>query len=149
MVAANGNAYTVDANHYLPSDVTIQAMVAYKNGNNGLAIALADEGSMNWNTAKNTAAAHTPTITGGTWKLPSQDDWKNMFTANGGSIYSYTGLNKAITTAGGTALQYNKYYWSSYDHGGGYAGTVLIYDGVTFANGVTSKSHQVRACLAF
>lgn len=51
VVATNGSAYTLDATHVLPSGVTAAAMVAYKSGSNGLAIALADQGSMNWNSA--------------------------------------------------------------------------------------------------
>lgn len=69
-------------------------------------------------------------------------------TANDGSIYSYTGLNKAITTAGGTALQNGKYYWSS-DSGGDQANLVRIDDIAVFSADYTSKTHQVRACLAF
>lgn len=97
---------------------TAAAMIAYINteNNKGLAIALSDEASeMNFSaaTSETGAAAHTPTVTGRAWKLPSQDEWKQMFSANGGSQTSYTGLNTAIGNAGGTALQADKNYWTS------------------------------------
>ena len=61
------------------------------------AYALADEAStMDWSTANDAttgAADHTPAVTGQTWKLPSTDEWQQMFGANGGNNNSHTGLN--------------------------------------------------------
>jgi len=72
----------------LPTSVTAAGMVAYKSGSNGLVIALANEAStMNWETA------------------------------NGGSESSFTGLNTAITNAGGTALPLWDEHWSSTQEG--------------------------------
>ena len=111
IIGSDGKNYAAAS---VPDGVTKVAMIAYVSGSNGLAIALSDESTtMNWSTATTTAAAHTPVFTNGTWKLPSQDEWKNMFKAFGGNESSYSGLQTAITNAGGTALQHDKYYWSS------------------------------------
>ena len=129
---------------YLGSD-TYDA--TYKNG---LAIALADEGSvaMNWSTAKSTCEGKTA-ITGAKWCLPSQDQWKQMFKANGGDEARCFDLNKTITNTGGTEL--SGYYWSSTEEtpndiayhvslGGGNA---------TWFCTKEYNGSQVRACLAF
>jgi len=111
VIGSDGKNYAAAS---VPAGVTKVAMIAYVSGSNGLAIALSDESTtMNWSAATTTAAAHTPVFTNGTWKLPSQDEWKNMFKAFGGNESSYSGLQTAITNAGGTALQHDKDYWSS------------------------------------
>ena len=152
VIGSDGKNYAADAT--LPTGVTKVAMIAYVNGSNGLAIALADESSnMNWSTAVTAAAAHTPAFTGGTWKLPTQDEWKQMFKANGGDNTKYTGLNTAINTAGGTTLPETAYYWSSSEvEGGVNAKTVYLYSGtgnISWNNGGKDIDRRVRACLAF
>ena len=142
----------------MPAGVTKVAMIAYVSGSNGLAIALSDESTtMNWSTATTTAAAHTPVFTNGTWKLPSQDEWKNMFKAFGGNESSYNGLQTAITNAGGTALQHDKDYWSSTENAN-YTEQVLCMfidteeDDAVYYNIYTMKSVTnilVRPVLAF
>ena len=152
IVGTDGNVYAVADKDNLPEGVTAVAMVAYKSATTGksLAIALADEGSMNWNSAKSTCASKAA-IGGKSWKLPTKDEWDQMFSANGGS----TGLKTALSAAGGASstLQ-NGYYWSStevvldpeddpdmawlYSFGEGR----WYYDDMVHGN-------QVRACLAF
>lgn len=102
IVGTNGLAYDVADKDNLPTGVTAAGVVVYKNGSTGLAIALEDEASMmDWATAcgESGAAAHTPTVEGQTWKLPSQEEWTLVKNANSGSS-----LNSAITNAGGTAI---------------------------------------------
>ena len=158
IVGSDGLAYYTSDKNDLPSGVTAVGMVACKNnGSNGLVIALADEaGIMDWSTAITTAAAHTPAVTGYSWKLPSQEEWNQMFSANGGNPERYEGLNTAITNAGGTALRVNYVYWSSTaaNNKDGYA-VALVYD-VGYVHGIVSfgpddktNRHPVRACLAF
>lgn len=148
VIGSDGKNYAAGAS--LPTGVTKVAMIAYVSGSNGLAIALADEGSLNWETAKSTCEAKTPAFTNGTWKLPSQDEWNQMFSANGGNEGSYTGLNTAITTAGGTALQGATGYWSSTKYNEGIAYQVYLKDGkADWRNLTVSIGRQVRACLAF
>ena len=114
VIGSDGKNYAADAS--LPTGVTKVAMIAYVSGSNGLAIALADEsGYMDWATAKSTCEAKTPAFTGGTWKLPSLDEWKNMLTYDG-VFYMKNNLKTALSTAGGNALQEWMYYWSSTDY---------------------------------
>ena len=141
---------------------TAAAMIAYvdETNKNGLALALTDEDAMTWdNSAPSNKGKTAPelcsalntskAVTGGTWKLPSQDEWKQMFSANGGNEGSYSGLNTAIGNAGGTALLESEEYWSSsevdYD-----AWLVNLADG-NASWGTEGKHYQrcVRACLAF
>lgn len=123
VVGTDGKAYAVADKGNLPLGVTAAGMVAYKSGKTGLVISLADESSiMQWANARgaNGAAAHTPTVTGYSWKLPNLNEWKQMFSAFGGSEGQCTGLNTAIGNAGGTALQndvnYGDKYWSSTEY---------------------------------
>ena len=150
IIGSDGRNYNVGS---LPAGVTPVAMICYVSSSNGLALALADEGWMNWSTAGTTCAAHTPAFSNGTWKLPSQDEWKQMFKANGGDEGRYTGLNTTITTAGGTTLQENAYYWSSSElNPGVLAYSVYINADFVLAEWVYSTEnggHHVRACLAF
>ncbi len=132
---------------------TAAAVIVYVDETNkkGLAIALADEGSMNWSTAKNTCEGKTA-ITGAKWCLPSQNQWEQMFQANGGNTTSSDGLITTITTAGGTALQGDATYWSSSENSPGVSActVVLIYDIVGWGNGSEDNAgYRVRACLAF
>ena len=128
----------------LPGGVTAVAKICYVSGSNGLALALADEGQMNWGTAISTCAAHTPAFTGGTWKLATKDEWTNMITAAG----SDTALRDGFTSVGGTNLQ-SYFYWSSTEYS-----SSNVWDYV-FSTGIWSYSSKdkdyvyVRACLAF
>lgn len=151
VIGSDGKNYAAAS---VPSGVTKVAMIAYVSGSNGLAIALADEGSLNWETAKSTCEAKTPAFTNGTWKLPTKDEWNQMFSANGGSEESYTGLNTTINTAGGTTLQEGALYWSSsvVNPGVDAYGVHLLYDGGAHWYSVSVSEdygNRVRACLAF
>ena len=130
---------------------TAVAVIAYvdETNKNGLAIALADEGTMNWSTAKSSCEGKTA-ITGVKWCLPSQDQWKQMFKANGGNEDSYTGLNTTINTAGGTTLPESASYWSSSESDPGVkAFDVFLSGSAWWGPGLESFEFQVRACLAF
>ena len=149
IVGSDGLAYAAADKDNLPKGVTVVAVVAYKNGTGGLAIALSDEGAMNWSTAKSTCESKTGVGTY-SWCLPSQNLWKAMFKANGGSDSSYSGLNTAITTAGGTALQ-SGLYWSSSEDLPGMLAWALSFGGgsVAFFSDYETGVYRVRACLAF
>ena len=158
IVGSDGLAYYTSDKNDLPSGVTAVAMVACKNnGSNGLVIALADETYiMDWSTAITTAAAHTPAVTGYSWRLPTKDEWNQMFSTNGGNPERYEGLNTAITNAGGTALGVNHVYWSSTaaDDKNGYSVALVYMVGSVYGTAdlgpddKTNRNH-VRACLAF
>ena len=156
IVGTDGKAYAVADKDNLPSaGVTAAGMVAYKNGSNGLVIALADEAStMNWSTATGAsgAAAHTPVVTGGTWKLPSKAEWNQMFGADAEEdIANYMSLNYALDAAGGTALPESySYYWSSTEFEGDIAYVELDCGSANWRNnGDEDEDYRVRACLAF
>lgn len=161
IVGSDGKAYAAADKDNLPTGVTAVAMVAYKSATAGssLAIALADEGTMNWSTAITTCEAHTPAVTGGTWRLPSISDWQYMFIGCGASEsysdnpiqMSYSGLASKLTTAQGDALQELAYYWSSSEFDPGYNAWNVIFDGgnAHFLYDLESGEYQVRACLAF
>ena len=80
VIGSDGKNYA--ANATLPSDVTAVAMIAYVNGSNGLAIQLSSSPeSKDWEGAKTYAEGLNTSIpiTGCTWRLPSKEDWQNMF----------------------------------------------------------------------
>lgn len=147
LVGSNGKAY--DA--IFSAVFTAAGMVAYKSGSNGLVIALTDDGYLDKTTATGAttgAAAHTPTVTGYSWRLPTKDEWPLMFGANGGNNASYSGLNTAIENAGGTALVKNEAYWTSTVSGG----SIYIVDLITPVEIRTtpgSWSEYVRAVFDF
>ena len=148
VIGSDGKNYAAAAT--LPTGVTKVAMIAYVSGSNGLAITLADEGKLNWATAKSTCEAKTPAFTNGTWHLPSQAEWNQMFKANGGNEERCAGLNSAITTAGGTALlEGGTGYWSSTPDGSKANYVYLIIDVADWRSGDVNLAKQVRACLAF
>ena len=150
IVGSDGLAYYASDKNNLPLGVTAVAMVAYKNGNNGLAIALADEGRILWHDATSTCEGKAA-IGSYSWKFPSQAEWQQMFSANGGDASSYSGLNSAISTAGGTALK-EDYYWSSSTVSGNvdYAYRVHLKDGsASWISQYKGWTEYVRACFAF
>ena len=120
--------------------------------NNGLAIALADEGEMNFNQAitactnKNTTTA----VKGGKWYLPSQEQWQTMFSANGGNNTNWYGLDKIITNAGGAGLPGNVTLWTS-TLDGKYPVSLACWDTgyARFSHISINSNRRVRACLAF
>ena len=152
IVGSDGNVYAVADKDNLPDGVTAVAMVAYKSATAGssLAIALADEGSMNWNSAKGTCASKAA-IGGKSWKLPTKDEWDQMFSANGGS----TGLKTALSAAGGASstLQ-NGNYWSSTEvvldpEDDPDMAWLYSFGDVRWYWDDMVHGNQVRACLAF
>lgn len=158
ILGADGNIYNTKAAAEAVATGNAVAMIAYVGSDtdhatykHGLAIALADESSeyMVWSTAKSTCEGKS-TVSGAAWLLPSQNQWKAMFKAFGDSDASYSGLNNAITNAGGTALKDIDSYWSSTPDGGIRAWDVYLDDGgASWFNDSKDDGRRVRACLAF
>lgn len=158
VIGSDGKNYAVGT---LPTGVTAVAMIAYVNGANGLALALADEeANMQWDEAIAAAASHTPAFTGGTWQLPSTVDWANMFEANGGDAEVFFGLNSLLSNFSDSSklqISYNgsnKYYWISGEQGEDYAKCLQLVDEgedsyCSYGNRARSKSYLVRAVLVF
>lgn len=162
IVGTDGMAYPVTYKDCMPSGVSAVAVVAYKNGSSGLAIALEDvsDSKMTWDTdfGKEIASPSCKAwnesekaVTGGSWLLPSKGDWENMFNATSGSTTNYTYLNAAITAAGGKALR--DVYWTSTWDDPGYGDKVysvsLESDGAKFKEEELGSLSYVRACLSF
>ena len=158
IVGSDGRAYAVADKDNLPTFVTAVAMIAYVGSEtghptykHGLAIALSDEGKMNWSTA-NSFYGRKAAFNGAAWVLPSQNQWKAMFKANGGSDASYIGLNTALATAGGdnSKLQESEYYWSSTLDYSDHAWNVYLRNGdASWYDGYVTLGQPVRACLVF
>ena len=166
IAGADGNIYdTQDA--ATTAGTTAVAVIAYVGSEtdnstyaHGLAIALSNESNKNWSSAKSTCEGKTA-VTNAVWCLPSQQQWKTVFSANGGSETSYSELNTKLEAANGeSSVLTNGDYWTStagrFDEE---AYIVSLSDGsANFgkdtawgAGGLDFKleSRCVRACLAF
>jgi hypothetical protein len=141
VIGSDGKNYAYGS---LPTGVTAVAKICYVSGSNGLALALTDEGQMNWSTAQTTCAAHTPAITGGTWKLATKDEWDNMISAAG----SYSDLRDGFSSVGGTNMG-EEYYWSSTEFSSDQARDYDFCDGEWSLGNKEATADYVRACLAF
>ena len=158
IVGSDGRAYAVADKDNLPTFVTAVAMVAYVGSEtdhatykHGLAIALSDEGKMNWSDAIR-AYGHKAAFNGTAWMLPSKNQWKTMFRANGGNEESRAGLDTALAAAGGDSskLQADD-YWSGTEHErypDNYAWD-YYFDGGRWNYDPKDRSYCVRACLVF
>ena len=113
--------------------------------NHGLALALNDEGQMDWDAAKTKCSDKNTTtlVAGATWLLASQDQWKYMMKGAGGAEELRTSFN-GITGASNL----KGYYWSSTESS--VEGMAMAYDfNSAWVAGTTNYSYNVRACLAF
>lgn len=155
-----GSVVTTDGNVYATVDdataasKTAAAVIAYVSSTgHGLAIALSDEsskGSPYTLLTKINNMSHTPAVSGQTWKVPKEDEWKQMFSANGGSNSSYSGLNTAITNAGGSALQVSD-YWVAHNTSTSNMTKMTLSNGgnASFGSGAAFTSYYVRVGFAF
>ena len=161
VIGSDGKNYAADAT--LPTGVTKVAMIAYVNGSNGLAIQLNSiPESKEWEEAKTYAEGlntSTP-IAGCTWRLPSKEDWQNMFlgcaVSGDASSAKYmmdpiAGFKAKIAATGITWQSY--YYWSSTASGSDAWGVRVGLDGsfayAYFDEDGTSSQYYVLGCLAF
>ena len=129
IVGSDGNAYSVAEKDKLPVGVTAEAVVCYKSGSNGLAVALVNLSgtfghteAVDYTGSNYTGFCTAHPVSGQTWKVLSQDEFSNVYNACGGTaptaIYpadGYSGnrgsLDTYITNAGGTAMSGN--YWTA------------------------------------
>ena len=149
IICSDGLAYNGSDYDNLPTGVTAKAKVCYVSGGHGLALALADEGQMNWSTAISTCAAKTPTVTGCTWKLASEAEWNNMIDVAG----SRDALRGGFSGVGGSDLQssMSSKYWSSTETDAENARSIGF---SSFGGGWGSATKTIgifyaRACLTF
>ena len=145
IVGQDGNIYDTKAAATAAGTQAV-AMIAYVGNGEGLALALTDEGGMTWSTAKSTCEGKTA-VSGAVWLLPSQEQWKAMFQANGGNEAKCDGLNAALATAG-DELTKTASYWSSTPYDGNRAWLVSLVDAIWRYN-YMDYYFRVRACLSF
>ena len=130
IICSNGHVHTT-ANPNCGG--TPQAMIAYvgtaSSCSHGLAIALADAStSCTWDSAASTVSswAGSHSVSGGTWRLPSGNDWMYMFQACGGSTrtinwtdgmsYSYGNFRTKLKALNSSYDVQSDVYWSSKEY---------------------------------
>lgn len=168
VIGVDGNIYDNVAAANASS--TAVAMIAYvgnaSNCAHGLAIALNDVTELTWANALTTAAAQTPAVFGGSWRLPSMLDWQYMFVGCGQSGTPSTSylsvcyaakLVEKLNAAGVTPMQYassNNGYWMSNERGPEQAWSIKFWSHgpwyvSTDNDDWKTFTYDVRACLAF
>lgn len=161
LIGADGNIYD-DKAAAEAAGTTAVAMIAYVNGSNGLAIQLNSiPVEKNWADAKTYAEGlntSTP-IAGGTWRLPSKEDWQNMFlgcavsgdVSASDSMNPIAGFKEKIAATGITWK--SDAYWSSTPSGSSawyvYVSLGGSDAGADFYELDTSIPCSVLGCLAF
>ena len=130
----------------------------------GLALALSDVSAnkLSWdntyaNNAGKTAAEWcsdwntTKTITGGTWMLPSKDQWNKMINACKnvlGTKNNYRDLRDGFNGISGASNLQSAYYWSSTESNSDEAWDCNFLNG-NWGSDFKDYYCMVRACLAF
>ena len=158
IICSDGKNYA--ANATLPDGVTKVAMITYVGSETGhdtykrgLAIALRDEGEMDWATAKSTCEAKS-TFTNAAWMVPSLPQWFAMCKATGNDGNDYYGSMKyAMIAAAGEESSFKEdgyHYWSSSENNSSTAYCFGLKDDTTNYP-IDSKNNikGVRAVLAF
>jgi hypothetical protein len=144
VVGADGKIYATKADAEAVATGNSVAMICYVNEGHGLALALSDEGDMDWNTALTTCAAHTPAVTGATWKLASKSEMNLMINAAG----NYAALRDGFSALGGTNM-IDEYYWLSDESTADYAKNINFSYDDGWSQEFKDCAYKVRACLAF
>ena len=146
-ICSDGKAYYPKGD--LPAGITAVAMIAIVSSTgHGLAIELKDD-FYNPNTNDYdhacTYANNKAAISGCTWRLPTTQEWKDMFSVNGG----VAGFRSNYTYAGFT-IPLNLCFWTSTERDDGTEEWVRIKD-TTYDTGSDSKNSSNRpfACLVF
>ncbi len=126
IVGTDGKAYAASGKNNLPTGVKAEAVVTYKSGSNGFALAIVDYPNKGDHDAASGTyltqwrSAHP--VSGCTWVLPTREQWENTYNGCAGTaptaIYPDTGnegnmgnLNTYLTGADGTAMNDN--HWTN------------------------------------
>ncbi len=142
VICTDGNVYTYSEE--LAKNKTIAGWVLC----DGLALSVSDvtynnNPGMTWYDAQNAAPAHTPTVTGASWMLPSRTQWQTMINAAGG----YEALRNGVISVGGTYMQ-TLPCWSINEYSSSEAWWYYFSDG-SWRYYNKAVNYFVRACLAF
>lgn len=142
----------------------VAAMVAYvgtqSDCSHDLAIALSDAGVSSGTLANSSASSNSPTVTGGTWRLPSVQDWQYMFIGCGEdnthsdspSAVGCHELTSKPRASGAGTLPDNVSYWTNTKNGltNLYCQTISDEGSTaTFASVSMISQNLLRAVLAF
>ena len=139
IVTTDGYVYASEGD--VPTGKTAAAKIAYVSSTgHGLALAPAEEmGYKNWSDAKTACSQHTPAVSGGTWSLPTKDQWTNMMTTAGNNWNFVQNFNLQAGS--------NPYYWSSTESGdNAYFLTTSTGEWIAYAKTYTFRA---RAVLVF
>ena len=113
----------------------------------GLALALTDEGQMEWEAAKtacNTTKNTSTPVTDATWLLASKDQWNYMLNGAGGT----TSLRDGFSGITGASNLTTDVYWSSTESASSKAWGYGFSSGDWYSSW-NDMDFNVRACLAF
>ena len=151
LIGTDGKIYDTKDEAEAAGTTAVAKIIYIGTTGHGLALALTDEGWMDWHAAclacynKNTS---TP-VTGATWLLASHDQWEYMLGADGAG--SYTALRDGFSSVGGSNLESDP-YWSSTSASGYFDASynALAYDRGGWRDIFKDYGAAiVRACLAF
>jgi len=153
IVGTDGLAYAVaDVNkNDLPSGVSAAGIVVKKSAtaDESMVISYDGHGPTDYGSARDYAYEYTPAVTGKTWRLLTMDEWKQLFSANGGDEGNCSGLNAVIAAAGGTGLGN---YWTSTLGGSGVYVLIIGESGsvsFTTQGGNDMPLRSYRVCFTF
>lgn len=158
VVGTDGLAYAVADRVYLPSWVTAAGMVAYKDDDYGLVVALTNYAERcNWNSLvywneQPKALNHTPAVAGYTWVCGTKNQYQSMW-GGGNGCTNYADFNSKLTVAGGTTTNVEEtgYYWTSTQtDDAGFSNIFLKENGTN--NSLANKDENklnVRPCFLF
>ena len=158
IVASDGKAYYFASNATAVGGGAV-AVVGYKNGSSGYAVALVDASQDTWNNITNNGAnknvdctladgkrGSVPVApTGTTWKVLNKANYELVWQAMG-SANAYDTSNGLITAAGGTAL--DGYYWSTQENNSG-SGGCRFDESSWLLYGTKTTTYNVRPVLAW
>lgn len=149
IVDADGKLYNTADEATSPA-----AMIAYiSSKGHGLAIACADQ-SATQTFNGGTLAVKPADVEGGTWKMPTREDWEHIFTGCGCTQSNYWNISKLknkLEDCSAVALS-NAYYWTGTPNGNYYGYCVIISSNSTsaeFQYAEKGDGLQVRAVLEF
>ena len=155
IIASNGKIYADVAHANMAS--TAEAMITYVGSvdgvsEHGLAISLTDVYGYNADYSQATGAVIIPdwaaahSISGGTWRLPSEKDWQYMMWGS----YSATPGAALVNANLCSVLENDKYFWTS-DSVNAERAKAIYYNNsyASVWSLVKTEYYRVRACFAF
>lgn len=165
VIGADGEIYA-NADAAITAGTTAEAMIAYVGSipyvcSHGLAISLTDAYGFNtaWVGAQTVAIPEWATahpVIGGTWRLPSKEEWQYMLSGSNSATYfdDITSFQTRLCDAGGTSLLDDSYYWTSTEDEYHSNKAFALYkneSGTSAGLNSTEKTQNwhVRACLSF